>query len=306
MHHALGPLPGTSLIDAADVILGECEILAIPQLPARGTGSDPVGRTSALLPFNVDAGPRSWQLTNRPQLLTRRVWDRLEQDLDECESVWGTSVATVKVQVMGPWSLAASLELPNGHRAITDRGALRDIREGLAHGVAEHVADVRTRFGADVITQVDEPLLGPIIRGELPGTTQWDTIPAIPEPQLMDCDILHLAEPLWQVSAPEVFLERDLICGTANLDGFGALVSRGVRAGLGILPGRVDELGEKPRAVAIELARLWDELSLSRDLLAELDVYPVGVEKLQLADAGAALHFARAVADMLARDAGDL
>ncbi|QGU01813.1 hypothetical protein CKALI_04675 [Corynebacterium kalinowskii] len=306
MHHALGPMPGTSLIDAADVLAGECQVLPLPILPARGLGSDPIGRTAGLLPFNVEAGPRAWQLVNRPQLVTRRVWDRLEEDLDLCESVWGTSVEQLKVQAIGPWTLAASLELANGHRAISDRGAMKDIREGLAFGLSEHVADVRKRFSCDVLTQVDEPLLGPVMRGELKGATQWETFPAIPEPELLDCDILHLEEPLWQLRAPKVFLDREHIIGTENLDGFGALVSSGVEVGLGIKPDRIDELGERPRAVAVSLAKLWDELGLDRLQLQSIDVYPVQLEKLALADAGAALAFARNVSDILARDAGNL
>ncbi|MEJ5998698.1 hypothetical protein [Corynebacterium sp. H130] len=299
-------MPGTSLVDAADVLAGECSVLPLPVLPARGLGSDPIGRTAGLLPFNVEAGPRAWQLVNRPQLVTRRVWDRLEEDLDLCEQVWGTSVPSIKVSVVGPWTLAASLELSNGHRAITDPGALRDIREGLEFGLAEHVADVCKRFSCEVITQVDEPLLSVVRAGGLQGTTQWETIPAIPEPQLMNSDILHLSTPEWDVQVPQVFVSRELIRGSENLDGFGQLVANGTRVGLGIKPDRVDELKEKPRAVAVELAALWDELSLSRESLGEVDVYPVGVEKLALADAGAAIAFARAVADMLVRDAGDL
>lgn len=306
MHHALGPMPGTSLIDAAEVIAGECAILALPQLPDRGVGSDAVGRTAALLPFNVEAGPRAWQLVGRPQLITRRVWDRLEEDLDQCEATWGTSVEAIKVQVMGPWSLSACLELSNGHRAITDRGAVRDIREGLEHGVAEHIADVQRRFEAHVTVQVDEPLLGPVIRGELEGTTQWDSIPPIPEPQLMHGDILHLAEPLWQLAPQKLFIDASLVKGTANLDGFGALVASGVAVGLGITPGMVDERLEGPRSVAVKLGKLWDELGLSRDLLGQVDVYPVGVEKRSLLQAADALRFTRVIADMLVRDAGDL
>ncbi|MDU0478453.1 hypothetical protein QVA66_04265 [Staphylococcus chromogenes] len=299
-------MPGTSMHEAAEVIAGECAILSLPILPARGLGSDAIGRTAGLLPFNVEAGPRAWQLVNRPQLVTRRVWDRLEADLDSCEEVWGTSVDQVKVSVVGPWTLAAVLELPNGHRLITDRGALRDIREGLAHGVAEHVADVRRRFGGEVLVQVDEPLLGPVMRGELPGSHKWETIAAVPEPELFTGDILHLAEPLWELDTPALFVDHELIRGTRNLDGFGAMVSRGVRAGLGIKPALIDDLGENPRACAIDLAHLWDELGLARELLAQVDVYPVGVEKLDSVGAGQAIRFARVVSEMLERDAGDL
>lgn len=303
MHYALGPMSGTSMHQAAEVIDGECTIHTVPLLPERGLGSDLIGRTAGLLPFHVEAGPRSWQLVQRPQLLTRRVWDRLEEDLDICEEMWGTSVETVKVQVAGPWTLAASIEL-NGHRAITDRGAARDIREGLAHGVAEHIACVKRRFGGEVLVQVDEPLLGTVRRGELAGTHQWDTIPAIPEPELFTGDILHVSEPIFD--APRVFLDRAVIRGNRVLDRFGAFIGNGGHVGLGIQPARIDDLGENPRACAIDLARLWDELGLARESLAQVDVYPVCVEKLALIDAGAALRFARVVGEMLERDAGDL
>lgn len=304
MHLALGPMPGTSMHEAAEVIAGECSVLSVPTLPARGLGSGLVGRTAGLLPLHVEAGPRSWQLVQRPQLLTRRVWDRLEEDLDTCEEVWGTSVAEVKIQVAGPWTMAASLELPSGHRAITDRGAVRDLRDGLAHGVAEHVADLRRRFGGNILVQVDEPLLGPVMRGELRGTHQWETIPAVPEPELFTGDILHVTEPIFD--APRIFIDRGMIRGNAALDRFGAFVASGGRVGLGVKPAPIDGLGENPRACAIDLARLWDELGLDRQLLAGIDVYPVGVEKLSTVEAGAALRFARVVAEMLQRDAGNL
>ncbi|AKK02920.1 uroporphyrinogen decarboxylase/cobalamine-independent methonine synthase family protein [Corynebacterium epidermidicanis] len=297
MHYALGPMPGTSMHEAAEVIDGECSIHTVPLLPERGLGSDLIGRTAGLLPFHVEAGPRAWQLVQRPQLLTRRVWDRLEEDLDICEEMWG-SCETVKVQVAGPWTLAAAIEL-NGHRAITDRGAVRDIFAGLQHGVEEHIADLKRRFGGEVLVQVDEPLLGAVMRGELPGTHKWEEIPAIPEPELYTGDILHVAEPIF--AAPHIFLNRDLIRGNAILDQFGSFVGNGGRVGLGIKPALIDELGENPRACAIDLAKLWDELGLARESLAQVDVYPVGVEK-----PAEALRFARVVGEMLERDAGDL
>ena len=45
----LGPLPGTSFAQAADVVLSESPLPHIPQLPDRGVGSDLIGRTAALL-----------------------------------------------------------------------------------------------------------------------------------------------------------------------------------------------------------------------------------------------------------------
>ena len=101
---ALGPMHGTSMAEAADIIMGETELPAIPQLPERGLGSDAVGRTASMLEaISIDRGPRSWRMTARPQLLTRRAWDRLERDIDEVQEVWGETVPRIKVQALGPW-----------------------------------------------------------------------------------------------------------------------------------------------------------------------------------------------------------
>lgn len=181
----LGPLPGTDISAAADIVMGETWHLPhIPQLPQRGLGSDAVGRTAGLLEaVHVDRGPRSWQLSARPNLAMRQTWDRLERDLDAVQAVWGESVSTVKVQVTGPWTMAAAIELPNGHRVITDRGARNDLYAALVEGVEHHITDIMNRFGCSregVVLQLDEPLVGQVIDGTLSGTTDFDTIPAVP------------------------------------------------------------------------------------------------------------------------------
>ena len=48
-----GPLPGTDLAQAADVVLSESPLPHIPQLPDRGVGSDLIGRTAAMLEREV-------------------------------------------------------------------------------------------------------------------------------------------------------------------------------------------------------------------------------------------------------------
>ena len=156
--YGLGELPGASIIAAADIVAGETgDLRQLPILPARGV--DVVGLTTGILPgINVDAGSRSWVLSARPQLRTRRMWDRVEADLDQCEQAWGTRIDAVKIQVAGPWTLSASIELSNGHRALTDAGALRDLTESLIAGIRDYSADVRARFDTEVYVQLDEPL----------------------------------------------------------------------------------------------------------------------------------------------------
>lgn len=174
----LGPMPGTDLAQAADVVLSETVLPHIPQLPERGVGSDAIGRTAALLEIPIGRGPRGWRVAARE----RGDADRMARDLDMLEEAWHGKVDTVKVQLVGPFTLAAEVEMPNGHRMITDAGALRDLTDALIEACGEHRHDVAARFG-DVVLQLDEPLLPEVTAGTLRGTTDYETIRAIPEPQ---------------------------------------------------------------------------------------------------------------------------
>ncbi|MCK7643019.1 hypothetical protein JIM95_008975 [Corynebacterium sp. CCM 8835] len=333
----LGPMPGTDPAAAAEIVLGETgDLPAFPELPARGVGSDPVGRTAALLAgLYVEPGPRAWRLCARPQLLTRRSRDLVEADLDTCGDVWGSGVSALKIQVTGPWTLAAAIELPDGHRAITDRGALRDLTGALIHGTLEHVADVHRRFGSAVVVQVDEPLLADVCRGTLRGTSDYDTIRAVPGPdaaerlrafsgELRDAGVsevllnLTAAPPLWEVAgvsgADTVLLDPRHVKDATHLDGLGTAVSEGVRVGLGAIPVGLTgfpasgDLNGHSREVAVRIARLWDELGLHRNQLTSMvDVHPrAGLSAVPADVAVRALTASRTVAGMLTRDAGDL
>ena len=75
----------------------------------------------------------------------------------------------LKIQVTGPWTLAATVEKPRGDRVLSDHGARRELAQGLAEGLREHVADVRRRVpGAELLVQVDEPALPSVLAGEVP------------------------------------------------------------------------------------------------------------------------------------------
>ncbi|AIJ33368.1 methionine synthase [Corynebacterium imitans] len=174
----LGPLPGADLAQAADVVLSESPLPHIPQLPERGVGSDAIGRTTALLDIPIAPGPRGWRVAARK----RADADRMARDLDALEVAWHGKTDTVKVQLVGPFTLAAEVEMPNGHRMITDDGALRDLTDALLEACAAHRSDVASRFGSTVL-QLDEPLLPEVTAGTLKGATDYETIRAIHEPQ---------------------------------------------------------------------------------------------------------------------------
>lgn len=75
----------------------------------------------------------------------------------------------MKVQAPGPLTLAAQVELANGHRVLTDPGAVRDLSASLAEGLAEHAAEVGKRLGANVVVQLDEPSLTAVLDGSIRG-----------------------------------------------------------------------------------------------------------------------------------------
>lgn len=256
----LGPLPGTDLVQAADVVLSELPTPHLPQLPARGVGSDLIGRTAALLPLNLDIGPRSWRVTRRPQIATMRARDQFERDLDLLEELWAGKLTELKVQLVGPWTLAAQIEMANGHRLITDRGATRDIAEALVHAAEEHRRDVEKRFGVSTLLQLDEPALGRVRRGTLKGTTDYEDIPAVPDDQLVEAyrpfgeHLLNAPEPLYGAEWFAVDLS-----GEFDWDELAGALDRGARIAVPVM---------EPR----EVFNIFDRLQLDPALTA-IDVY---------------------------------
>lgn len=279
----LGPLPGTDLVAAADIVISESPLPHIPQLSERGVGFDAIGRTASLLDIPLDRGPRGWRVVPRRGSLSS-LRDYMSRDLDVLEALWAGRTERVKVQVVGPWTLAAEVEMRNGHRMITDAGALRDLTEALVGAVAEHRADVTRRI-APTVLQLDEPRLGDVVAGTIPGTTQYETIRAYPEPvarlALFGDFLLHaplLIDVPWQTA------DLTALTTAAQRDQVASLLERGHR--LAIAP--------------VEPAWLWryfDELQLD-PAGVQLDVWARPAETL--AKAAANYAAAREMADGLA------
>lgn len=236
------------------MVLGETgDLVHLPQLPQRGIDSDPLGLTAALLPgIPVDRGPRGWVL--RPGNL--RLRDRWLRDLDCCQETWTDSKGMivppqVKVQLVGPWSLAAGLETPRGHRALTDSGALRDLTEAFIEAATEQAAEIARRFEARVLVQVDEPLLAQIAAGGLRGSHDFEQIAPIAQEKLgarlhsvfdsIEAETLlglRGQRPPWRAirrsQVSTVLLSHGAIRGTAQIDALGELLDSGMRLGLGV------------------------------------------------------------------------
>ena len=184
----VGSMPGTDPAETARVIFGELPDLPhLAELPDRGPGADLTGRTAALLiELPVDMTTGRWRFTDRPGRDVRRAQTMLAHDLDALEEAADGYQGQLKIQVCGPWTLAATIELARSQNAaLADRSAVADLTNSLAEGVAGHVAEVRRRVpGAQLLLQLDEPALPAVIEGSLPTASGFGRLPAIDGPDI--------------------------------------------------------------------------------------------------------------------------
>jgi cobalamin-independent methionine synthase catalytic subunit len=176
-------MPGTDPAEAMRVIAGELpDFPHLPELPDRGPGADLTGRTAGLLvDIPVEVTPRGWRLAERPGRDLARAKSMLSSDLDVMAEVLDGYRGPVKIQLCGPWTLAATLELPRTlNVAIADPGAVADLTASLAEGAAAHVAEVAKRVpGARIVVQFDEPALAAVGGGEVPTASGLSRLRAV-------------------------------------------------------------------------------------------------------------------------------
>jgi hypothetical protein len=175
-------MPGTDVAEAQRIVLGELPDLPhLPELPARGPGADMIGRGGAfLVEMPIELYAARWRVAGRPGHDLRVARDLLERDLDAMTEQAAEYAGVFKVQVPGPWTLAASLGLPIGGQVLRDPGACRDLAASLADGVRAHVAEVRARLPrATVLLQLDEPSLPVVLAGRVPTESGFGTLRAV-------------------------------------------------------------------------------------------------------------------------------
>lgn len=181
----IGSWPGEAPLEAARTVLGELGtppgVPHLPELPARGPGADLTGRAATVLvDLPVDLQPSGWRLVDHPGRDLERARSFASADADALAEAADGYSGPLKLQVCGPWTLAATLWLPRGERSVTDVGATRDLVESLAEGVARHVADVRRLVpGAQVVLQLDEPSISAVLSGRLPTVSGFGRLPAV-------------------------------------------------------------------------------------------------------------------------------
>jgi methionine synthase II (cobalamin-independent) len=273
-------------------VLGELPDLPyLPELPARGPGADLIGRTAGLLvDLSVDLQPAGWRLVERPGADERRARALLAEDLDAAEEFAGQHDGPFKLQVAGPWTLSAGLELARGERALHDPGAVRDIVASLAEGVATHLADVRKRLPlARLMLQVDEPSLPAVLEGRVPTQSGYGTLRSV-EPQVVQdglrsvldaangaaTTVVHCCAGDVPVSllraAGAAAISLDLLAvGTSTDESLG----EGIEAGLSLLAGVVpstDAALSDSAAMVGPVRQLWQRLGLAAETVGDVVV----------------------------------
>jgi methionine synthase II (cobalamin-independent) len=318
----VGSMPGTDVVQTCRMVFGELPDLPfLPELPDRGPGADMTGRAAALLvSMPVEITTRGWKLAVTPGRETSLAAGYWSQDLDTLEEVAEGFAGALKVQVCGPITLAATLELTRSlDPALSDQGALADLTESLAEGVAAHVADVRRRVpGATVILQLDEPALPAALAGRVRTASGLNVVRAL-EPVIASQRLSTvLAAPGGQARAVVHCCARDFpfpVIAEAGATGVGFdlgllgdpdvdPISELAEAGLGLLAGALPTQAVQrlvsgppllPRETAAAVTELWRKTGLAPERMAsQLVITPAcGLAGMSPAAARAALEHCR-------------
>jgi methionine synthase II (cobalamin-independent) len=327
----VGSWPGTDAEEYAEavrVVLGEVpELPYLPELPGRGPTAGMVGRTLATIAdLGFDLQPAGWRLTDASGIDHRRARSVLSQDLDQLEEQAQDFHGVLKVQLAGPWTLAATVEKPRGDKVLADHGARRDLAQALAEGVATHLADVRRRVDAEhVVVQLDEPALPAVLAGGVPTasgfgkhravhppeaseTLSWVLERAGTEPWVHSC----AAGTPWALlrGAGSRGLSGDLsLLDAADLDAFAEAFEAGERIALGIVPTTEPDVVPTETGLTERVLRVLDVLGLDPDAVTDLLVVTpaCGLAAASPDWARRAMDLCRAVARNLTgtSDAGD-
>lgn len=287
----VGSMPGTDPEQACMMIMGELpDFPFLPELPDRGAGADMIGRTAALLvDMPVETTPGGWKLATRASRDQRRAGSFLAFDLDAAQQAADGYAGPYKISICGPLTLAAGIELSRSlNPALADPGALADLTNSLAEGLAQHVRGLRERIpGATIVVQVDEPSLPAVLAGHVPTASALNMVRALDETAARAA----LGPVLQATTAATVvhccasdypfLLVRDsgadavsfdlATVGRGNLDALAEVADGGLGLLVGALPtdAPAGTRPRPPRDTADAVVTMWRRMTLAPGRLAE-------------------------------------
>jgi methionine synthase II (cobalamin-independent) len=316
-------MPGTDPAEAMRIIAGELpDFPHLPELPDRGPGADLTGRTAALLiDIAAEVTPRGWRLADRPGRDLVRARSMLSSDLDVLEEVLQGFRGPVKIQLCGPWTLAATLELPRTMNvALADPGAVADLIASLAESAAAHAAEVAKRVpGARLVVQFDEPALPAVTAGLVPTQSGLSRLAAVEDDTVQEglsrvlastgCyTVVHCCAPAVPFGIIRAAGADAVAFDLSQLRrGEEDEVAETAEAGLGLLTGAIPATGagqgepDGARQTAERVLRLWRRLGLPLETCPEQAVITpaCGLAGATLPQARAALTRCREAAGWL-------
>jgi hypothetical protein len=262
----------------------------LPELPGRGPGADMVGRATALLvDVHAELTPSGWRVADRPGRDRSRAEGFWRQDLDELAEAYEGWEDELKVQVVGPWTLAATLELQRGERVLVDPGAVRDVRASFTDGLLDRIREIESLVpGARLVVQVDEPALPSVIEGRLPTASGYGRVPAV-DPQDVESGLREVVAALEDRStvihccdgAVPLPLLRATGAGAVSLDTTGLTamqwesVAATVEDGVALWAGCLPTDGSWTREAAVDaLTTGWRRTGMSSSGVDGLTVTP--------------------------------
>jgi hypothetical protein len=283
----IGSLPGTDPVEAARLVFGELPDLPhLPELPQRGPGAELIGRSAALLvDLPVEIVPSGWRLAAHDGRDVRRARDLLARDLDALEGAAEGYTGALKLQACGPWTLAANLELPSGHKVASDHGATRDLAESLTEGLGAHLDDVQRRVpNARLVLQLDEPSLPAVLGGRVPTPSGYGTVRAVEASvveqtvrdvlsvagdggRVVHCCAADVPVPLLHDAGADAISIDAALLPRSAYDALGEAVDAGMALWLGVLPGTDSDVSLDQARNAVHT--LWSALGFARSAAAD-------------------------------------
>jgi methionine synthase II (cobalamin-independent) len=290
----VGSMPGEDIVEASRIVLGELpDFPHLPEVPGRSESASMLGRALAMLvDLAVDLQPAGWRLTDAPGADQRRARSLLAQDLDTLEELAQGLRGPLKVQVAGPWTLAATVERPRGDKVLADHGARRELAESMAEGLRAHLRDVGRRVpGADLVLQVDEPALPAVLAAEIPTASGFGRHRAIHTPEAVGAlrsyveaaraeqasSVVHCCagglplKRLMEAGAGAVSVDLGLVA-EEEYDEYAAALDQGMGLWLGVVPAIEPARPAAAEAVADRVRRLVARLGFEPDRAGDLVV----------------------------------
>ena len=196
----LGDFPGDDLGEAMARVEGELgspHLPFLPHLPALGWRSTPLARTLAVCEgLAFDGASFGWRMVHsggRGARESALAQDRLLSDINLLADRVGAqkkrftsnvegSAAVYKIQLVGPLTLAASIYLPGGERAISDAGASRDLLASFLEGLERWAESLREALQAPralIAVQLDESEFQRLMEGTIPTVSGFRSLSAV-------------------------------------------------------------------------------------------------------------------------------